>query len=105
VQKSEGATFAIVPFVNRRAMGSVSGIVGAGGNAGAVAAGFLFKAEGLDWSTAFLLIGATVTAVSFLSFAVTFGAEAEADFDGRVGNVAEYALGRGTMTEPALQES
>ncbi len=81
VQMSEGATFAIVPFVNRRALGSVAGIVGAGGNAGAVAAGFLFKAEGLSWPTAFLLIGATVTAISFLGFAVRFNEEAEAEFD------------------------
>ena len=40
VQMSEGATFGIVPFINRKALGAVAGIVGAGGNAGAVAAGF-----------------------------------------------------------------
>ena len=33
VQMSEGATFSVVPFINRRALGSVAGIVGAGGNA------------------------------------------------------------------------
>jgi NNP family nitrate/nitrite transporter-like MFS transporter len=43
VQMSEGATFSVVPFVNKKALGAVAGIVGAGGNAGAVAAGFLFK--------------------------------------------------------------
>ena len=43
VQMSEGATFSVVPFINKRALGSVAGIVGAGGNAGAVAAGFLFR--------------------------------------------------------------
>ena len=36
VQMSEGATYSVVPFINRRALGSVTGIVGAGGNAGAV---------------------------------------------------------------------
>ena len=39
VQMSEGATFSVVPFINQKALGSVAGIVGAGGNAGAVAAG------------------------------------------------------------------
>ncbi|RKR06605.1 NNP family nitrate/nitrite transporter-like MFS transporter [Kushneria sinocarnis] len=45
VQMAEGATFGVVPFINRKALGAVAGIVGAGGNAGAVAAGFLFRAE------------------------------------------------------------
>ena len=44
VQMSEGATYGIVPFINKKALGAVAGLVGAGGNAGAVAAGFLFRA-------------------------------------------------------------
>ena len=79
VQMSEGATFSVVPFVNKRALGSVAGIVGAGGNAGAVAAGFLFKAESLSWPTALFILGAVVTCSSFLSFAVTFSFEAETE--------------------------
>ena len=105
VQMSEGATFAIVPFVNRRALGSVAGIVGAGGNVGAVAAGFLFKAQDLDWSIAFLLIGTVVTAVSFLSFAITFSEAAEAEFDRPPLPSSTVATAGGTMIQPALQES
>jgi NNP family nitrate/nitrite transporter-like MFS transporter len=41
-----GSTYALVPFVDRKALGGVAGIIGAGGNAGAVAAGFLLKATG-----------------------------------------------------------
>jgi len=34
VQSSEGASYGIVPFVSKRALGVVSGFVGAGGNTG-----------------------------------------------------------------------
>lgn len=79
VKMSNGATYSVVPFINRRALGSVSGIVGAGGNVGAVAAGFLFKTEGLGWPTALFLLGVAVTCCSFAALTVTFrGADAEA---------------------------
>lgn len=78
VQMSEGATYSVVPFINRNALGAVAGIVGAGGNAGAVAAGFLFKASGLDWPQALAILGACVTVVSMLAFAVRFSEADEA---------------------------
>lgn len=79
VQMSEGATYSVVPFINKRAIGAVSGIVGAGGNAGAVAAGFLFKAEAISWPTALFILGALVTCCSFASFAVTFSEASESE--------------------------
>lgn len=78
VQMSEGATFSVVPFINKNALGSVAGIVGAGGNAGAVAAGFLFKGS-MPWPTALLILGGLVTASSVLAFAVRFTPEVETD--------------------------
>ena len=65
VHMAAGATFAVVPFVNRTALGSVAGIVGAGGNAGAVLSGLLFKSDALSWPAAFFLLGAVVTLGSF----------------------------------------
>ena len=41
-----GSTYALVPFIDRKALGGVAGIIGAGGNIGAVAAGFLLKFSG-----------------------------------------------------------
>jgi NNP family nitrate/nitrite transporter-like MFS transporter len=76
VKMSSGATYAVVPFINPKAMGSVAGIVGAGGNAGAVAAGFLFKAEALSWPTALFILGTAVTCGSFLCFAIMSNAAA-----------------------------
>jgi len=45
VQMAEGATFSVVPFINRKAIGSISGIVGAGGNVGAFLAALLLKSK------------------------------------------------------------
>jgi len=75
-QMAEGATYSVVPFINKKALGAVAGVVGAGGNAGAVAAGFLFKGT-LDWSQAFFIIGIVVTIASFLSFFVRFSTRQE----------------------------
>lgn len=85
VQMSEGATYSIVPFVNKKALGPVAGIVGAGGNAGAVFAGFLFRFGGYDEPTTLLILGALVGGCAFLTFLVRFStadeAAASAEFD------------------------
>ncbi len=75
-QMSEGATYSVVPFINKKALGAVAGVVGAGGNAGAVLAGFLFK-NMIDWSQAFLILGIVVTCASFLAFFVRFSTKQE----------------------------
>ncbi|QDU50538.1 MFS transporter [Gimesia panareensis] len=77
VQMSEGATYSVVPFINKKALGAVSGIVGAGGNAGAVTAGFLFKTQAINWPTALFILGAIVTCCAFLTFLVRFSEEME----------------------------
>jgi NNP family nitrate/nitrite transporter-like MFS transporter len=78
MKMSEGATYAVVPFINRKALGSVAGIVGAGGNAAAVGAGFLFRGA-MPWPTALLILGILVTVCSFVTFAVRFTPDAEAE--------------------------
>lgn len=45
VQMAEGATFSVVPFINKKVIGSISGIVGAGGNVGAFLAAILLKSK------------------------------------------------------------
>jgi len=75
VQMSEGATFGVVPFINRRALGGVAGMVGAGGNAGAVAAGFLFKSESLTYGEGLMMLGVAVMVCSVFAFLVRFSPE------------------------------
>ncbi|MCB2407712.1 MFS transporter [Hymenobacter lucidus] len=66
LKMANGCTYSIVPFVNKQALGSVSGVVGAGGNLGAMLVGFLFKSASISYSTAFLYIGIGVAAVGGL---------------------------------------
>jgi MFS transporter, NNP family, nitrate/nitrite transporter len=68
LKMSNGATYAVVPFINKKAIGSVSGIVGAGGNVGAVLAGMLFTSESISYRESFAAIGIAVVAVSVISF-------------------------------------
>lgn len=75
-QMAEGATYSVVPFINKKALGAVAGVVGAGGNAGAVLAGFLFK-NVIDWSEAFFILGVVVTLASFMAFFVRFSTRQE----------------------------
>jgi NNP family nitrate/nitrite transporter-like MFS transporter len=70
LKMSNGATYSVVPFINKNAMGAVAGIVGAGGNVGAVLAGFLFTAEDLSYRESLFIIGVAVVAVSVISFLV-----------------------------------
>jgi NNP family nitrate/nitrite transporter-like MFS transporter len=77
VDMSCGATFAVVPFVNKKALGSVSGIVGAGGNVGAVLAGFLFKGPTSQWSHSLLVLGCWVAGAAFLAWSIRFSGEEE----------------------------
>ncbi len=72
VQMSEGATYGIVPFINKKALGAVAGIVGAGGNAGAVMAGFLFKSEALTYQQGLFYLGVAVMICSFAALLVRF---------------------------------
>jgi len=67
-----GATYALVPFIDRQALGGVAGIVGAGGNVGALAAGFLMKGVG-DVQQTLSLLGVLVAVSALCALAIRFG--------------------------------
>ena len=51
-----GSLYALVPFIDRKILGGVCGIIGAGGNIGGVAAGFLLRGTG-NIQFCFLILG------------------------------------------------
>jgi MFS transporter, NNP family, nitrate/nitrite transporter len=69
VQSSEGSTFGIVPYVDEPHTGSVTGIVGAGGNVGAVCFGVAFRVMGND-KHALIILGGSAIISSVLSIFV-----------------------------------
>lgn len=69
VHIAAGATYAVVPFIKPNGVGAVAGIVGAGGNVGAVLAGLLFRGNvgttetGLMWLGGAVLLSAALAAM------------------------------------------
>jgi NNP family nitrate/nitrite transporter-like MFS transporter len=92
VHMAAGATYSVVPFINRSAMGSVSGIVGAGGNVGAVLAGLLFRSEHLTTERGLLWLGAAVAGSSLLSQMLRSESSEPADAQLEASEVAPAAV-------------
>ena len=80
VQMAEGATYGIVPYVNRQATGSVSGIVGAGGNVGAVCFGMCFRQ--MDSYDAFMTMGGVILGAGLLTLFIRIEACSSVLFGG-----------------------
>ncbi|MEO6521528.1 MAG: MFS transporter [Mucilaginibacter sp.] len=72
LKMSNGATYGIVPFINTKNVGLISGIVGAGGNLGGMLFGFLFKSSSITYAEAFTYIGYVVIAVSVVILITRF---------------------------------
>ena len=69
VQAAEGSTYGIVPYVDPPSTGSIAGIVGAGGNTGAVCFGLGFR-QMAKTKDAFYLMGFSILVSAFLTFLV-----------------------------------
>ena len=83
-----GATYALVPFIDRKALGGVAGIIGAGGNVGAVLAGFLMKGRG-DVRQTLSTLGVCVTLSALCAIAARFGTARDAGEQALAGNTAK----------------
>jgi len=73
VQMAEGLTYGIVPFVSRPALGVISGMVGAGGNAGSlVTNAAFFLSETARTDQGLVDMGVSIVIVTLLLVAVYF---------------------------------
>lgn len=72
LKMANGATYGIVPFINEKNVGLISGIVGAGGNLGGMMFGFLFKSKSITYVDAFVYIGITVMIVAAVVLVTRF---------------------------------
>lgn len=70
VKMGNGATYSVVPYMNKKAIGMVSGIVGAGGNLGAMLMGFVLKMEGVTYQQGLMYIGMAVSIISLSAFLI-----------------------------------
>ena len=66
VQAAEGTTYGMVPFLKPSQTGVAAGIVGAGGNTGAVIWGTMFKSI-KHWPDVFFMMGIAIVISGFLS--------------------------------------
>ncbi|MBI4309118.1 MAG: MFS transporter [Candidatus Omnitrophica bacterium] len=86
IKMANGAAYSVVPFINKKALGAVAGIVGAGGNLGGVLFGFLFRDDQMSYMDGLFYLGIAVALMAGLSLAVKFSAEDEHEtkqaFDG-----------------------
>ena len=71
---SAGAVYAIMPSVDRKALGGVCGLIGAGGNVGGVLAGFLNKSVGSTQGT-IVVLGFCVIGAALCAATIRFSAE------------------------------
>merc|ERR1711920_429555 len=74
VQMAEGLHFGVVPYVCRPALGIVSGMVGAGGNSGAVLTLWtIFKNSAVERTDdGYVILGAVIICTSLLMFGIYF---------------------------------
>ena len=92
-----GSLYALVPFIDRKVLGGVCGIIGAGGNIGGVAAGLLLRATGKP-QLCFLVLGicAIICAcgAALIRFSIKHKQDEQALYDAAVAQRMASSSGR-----------
>lgn len=77
IKMANGANFSVVPFINKRALGAVAGIVGAGGNVGGMLFGFLFRQKSLSYADGIFYLGCFVAVAASMAIFIRFSTQSE----------------------------
>ncbi len=77
IKMANGATYSVVPFVNKKALGAVAGIIGAGGNVGGVLFGFLFRDDTMSYAQGLGFLGIAVAVIAVSALVVRFSPQDE----------------------------
>jgi NNP family nitrate/nitrite transporter-like MFS transporter len=73
VQAAEGATFGIVPFITRRALGVANGYIGAGGNAGStILIALFFTSSSIETYDGMMYMGIVIICCTALVIPIHF---------------------------------
>ncbi|DAZ97545.1 TPA: hypothetical protein N0F65_003031 [Lagenidium giganteum] len=98
-QGSGGSTFGIVPYVNELHTGSVTGLVGAGGNVGGVVFGLIFKSV-ISRHEGFLVMGIVILVCALSTWLLHFEQEQHNDIQHPFQDISDS-----TSTVPATPVS
>ncbi len=106
VQAAEGSTYGIVPYVNPPATGSIAGIVGAGGNTGAVCFGLCFR-QLENIQTAFNIMGFTILGSAVVTALINIKGHRSmfAGEDSEAVKAAWQKKGQTTLAVPANEDA
>ena len=104
VQAAEGSTYGIVPYVDPPSTGSIAGIVGAGGNVGAVCFGLGFR-QMAEYRDAFYIMGGCIIVSSFCTAFIFIRGQSGLFFGSESPRFAMAAEQTLTVPDPAEEEA
>jgi NNP family nitrate/nitrite transporter-like MFS transporter len=90
VQAAEGLHYGVVPYISRQALGVVSGMVGAGGNAGAVIAGNIFFTGNFRTDEGIINMGYMIIGITALIIFMYFPGEDGGGMFFKAGALGKY---------------
>ena len=105
VQAAEGASYGVVPFITRRALGVASGYIGAGGNAGStICMALFFTSASIETYDGIMYMGIAIICVTLLVIPIHFPMWGSMFFPGNPNISEEDYYIKNDFTEEEIKE-